>query len=1389
MANQGQVHSFIKGMNSDAAPLKQPEHTYIDALNVRLSPDENGTGHAVVNIEGTEKLIDLPTVPNIITITPDGAANLLWTATPTIVVDGITVVGTTISGNSNEFFDMIETAFSTDAAFAAYDLVVTRYGEKLRIYSPTHSLTNILPITHLDISIQAEIASEDQTIIGWVNVREEIYLFTTDDDTVTGGNGTIWKLYYDRATYTNSSFDLIYSDELNFSTQYPIANPSGIEAAYENPEYLRITWTDNFNQLRFINVYDPNTLAVTPTVLGIQNDISLQVPIFKEIKIGGNLLAGAYQAAYRLRSSAGGYTLMSPVSDVVPVVEDAESFGNIYDHLGSPLGTQTNKSLTFLIDNIDTEYDFIEVFSLFRNADGAIPEVLLVGEIPISSASLNYTITGNEDSATFSYEEFLDLKPPFKFCKTLAQKDNILFAANVSDTLFDVDFDPRMYGHDQNGNSYVDINGGVYPTDQTIDAYNSDPEIYRFRSNGIGAGGTGQNGSYTFINRRIDLDVRTGVPEQMIHSRLLNSLSAANTTVGGQSKYDGDHFAHHGSPYYSAAYTGYRRGETYRFSWVPVKDGVEGTAKWIADIRIPFENEVNKYTPTGGIAGSDQQQLKMVHKDGSGHYYATSIGIEFTFNLQSLGTDIDGFKIKRVKREDEDRSVIGSGIITQMVGPSYVNDYPGHYLNYSQSIPGSIEGTATDQDNSLTSTDRVAFYCPEFNFGKNLTHRAGDRLHVATQYDVTTLNGTFGQGDIYNITQFKLFHHNTNTFVNPSYFQVEDAQQCESGASVMVDGINCNNRSITTTSTVPGSGNAGTYQHTLGARCVMLKTDNIIPTSILSQYKPAWSYWGANMPNKLYVHYLRQVDKQYGGYTYAERSLNTYIDTGTNVAVEYTPGILTNTYTVDVFGGDTFITAMDIMAQRRNLTVPHTGGTPEKGQTFGITHYFPVESSVNIDLRSGEYYNASPEQLTAGDNTLATADWDGYVPTRLEAEGEHWEYNWAYSEQNSLTPSFPEAVSGDANLEFSERIYATLPKTKGELVDSWRNFATERYIDVDGNQGPINAIVNSQDKLIALQDTAVGIASVNERQTTTTTTGQSLILGSSGVLSRFDYVTVEAGTQHQFGLVKSPSSLYFFDATDSTIYKYSAQGIVPLSVFKGVSQYLYNNTRENLLLYDNPAHLVSTPTEKFHRGVTGTFDNRFDEVLLTFHATTDQNKDEVGEPFTIVYDEKRELFTSRYGFTPTMYINDNVNVFAPGPILQGASFQNSIYRHNAGARGVFYDQDAQPSHITFVSNKHPNMSKVYTNLEWNTEVYDSSGANLFDSTVDGIVITNNYQDTGEFDRFKRRFRTWRATIPRNENTKERMRDHFAITKFEFDNLDDRKIVLNDVTMLYQVLPI
>jgi len=193
------MNSFNKGMIKDVADNFKPRESYEDALDIRLNSNGSDSEYTVTNIKGTEFSFVVPDVPNIVTITPDNSLTT-WTThhpvleTSTGVYTGIVI---TTGGDADDLFVAIENALKTDPVFAGLNLNVARIGQRIRVWSTTEDVIAYDPSSNLtDTSLQT--SQSDQTIIGWDNINDDIYLFTTNDTSATGGIGAIWKLTYDQ---------------------------------------------------------------------------------------------------------------------------------------------------------------------------------------------------------------------------------------------------------------------------------------------------------------------------------------------------------------------------------------------------------------------------------------------------------------------------------------------------------------------------------------------------------------------------------------------------------------------------------------------------------------------------------------------------------------------------------------------------------------------------------------------------------------------------------------------------------------------------------------------------------------------------------------------------------------------------------------------------------------------------------------------------------------------------------------------------------------------------------------------------------------------------------------------------------------------------------------
>lgn len=1517
-------NNFVKGLKNEKDPLSVGKDEYVDALNVRIESDEGGSSYSIINVKGNRYDTTIPDVPPMVVIVPvfseieDGTNTLSLSVVPTITINGNIITGSPVYANDRSalvLFRNLQNAFETDPVFATYNLQVARQGLRIVITSQTDTIEPAIGSSFVSSTAIAGMTSDSQTIIGWTHSDVSFYILTTDDRSDEGGHGAIWKLTYDSVDFTYSWSIRYSSPDLMLTTKYPVANPSGIEISDETEEIVRIAWTDNYNPLRFFNADSPNSIALTVGMLSVHDSQTNPIPIFKDVVTGGSLKNGTYQIAYRLRSDDASYTLISQHSNVINLTEDAEHAAvNIRYYEGSDSDDAQNagKALTFLFNIPETAYSFLEVFTLFRNTQTAVPEVRLVSEIPIYANKIEYTISGAEEAATFTYEEFQNLYTPFTHCKTITQKDSILFAGNVRSDDFDVEFDPRAYGHksiEQGSDSYITTPQETYPSDQTIDAINPDFDEYRYQANGTTYGGQGPNVSYKFSSRfhfgdslgyetwgaykdenEDHLQQQRFLPTWEPPNDIVTGATASGLGSGGQETYEGM-MTGHISPWESANWRGYKRGEVYRFAFVPIKNGQEGRAKWIADIKIPHYTD----DPDDQV---DQwyNGYEIVRRHPSDWTPSLNpIGIIFDIDVSSIAGEIDGYKIKRVKREDRDKTILGSGIVG-VTQPRYNADFPGSYLDGNVQIregaglgeldpyhESNARPRVTIESNqpkgeAKTTGRNYAFYSPDMTFKDSFESKGGDELRVhsilhptinpmnnpAHEREIdsyvdtvsssnTQINKLYGQLNVKdflkNMTNlYSLPDGARQSDIDKGYITlpVNDARLCDWGASVELEGSQVfhNRTHITNGDHVGSTNTVGPYQRALGTKCLAIASKatfhmstfigyGTIPYDIGFQEDTTFmtNFQGNNFPDieqrqqktktqlRRYADYYRPLKAQYGGNTYAARSKNIYIDTGTYKEVSSTT---TNT-SVNVFGGDTYINILGITTLTRNIkawlenrgaledefTDNHTGVVSAAKKSFNYIEFFPVESGVNTDLRQGKYYNKSFIELGfAGLNLMnhaftqsnpppipanLTPNWDaldieGALLEDMMQVGEDYIYNFAYSNEEDLQPSFPEPLSGEEVDDFPTRIYASDVKTSGEIVNSWRRFRTQSYIEINSSHGPINAVVNNLDRIIALQDDAMGTASVNERQVAQTQSGEATILGNSGVLPRFDYITKHTGSRHQFGIVMSPNSMYFYDVSDGVLYRFDGQKITPISQVGELNQFFYNNFRGELLRNDNPIADADLSLTTYNPiGITGTYDYRFNEALFTFHTFLDGQY--VAK--TLAFNENASTFTSFYSFTPTVYLNDRENVFSPGKPDQNTlgtpnPQQHKLYIHNKGERGVFYDNAPADSYVEMIVSEEAPSSKIFTNLEWNSEVYDSAGNNTPGDTVDSITISNEYQTLPVLTTYQRRFRTWRATIPREVPGRARLRGHYMRMRYTFNNSDNRKFVLSGVTTIYDM---
>ena len=320
--------------------------------------------------------------------------------------------------------DLCESAFNPEYAYEI---------KNMRVY-PTQfntlfSLINEKGTADTNISFKG-------TPLGCITLNDCLIVFTTD------GDDYIYKITTD--TGDNIHIRTLYGDggygSLGFDTKYPI------EALgyYENEKIQKVYWTDGYNHPRSINIAKDyynlgETLNSVDTQFDFQSYLKFRetVDIKKNLSTIGTFKAGTLQ--YCLTYSKK-YGKESNIFYTSPLYYSSVSNPNqIEERGGTAEETSTiNNSFSIKISNADTNYDYVNIYSIFRSSLNAAPTCRKVTSLPIDTESgtstavlLEYTDIGSEGSSLLP-TELLSIGCKNISIGTMAQKDNVLFYGNIT---------------------------------------------------------------------------------------------------------------------------------------------------------------------------------------------------------------------------------------------------------------------------------------------------------------------------------------------------------------------------------------------------------------------------------------------------------------------------------------------------------------------------------------------------------------------------------------------------------------------------------------------------------------------------------------------------------------------------------------------------------------------------------------------------------------------------------------------------------------------------------------------------------------------------------------------------------------------------------------------
>lgn len=1336
--------SFINGMSQDISNSKSQEGIYFDALNLSITNFDNNSKYLLSNLKGNK--LEL-TIPDIY----------------------ISYLNNTINYNNEQYF-----------------------------FSDQHTL---------DLINGDDLTVSNQIIIGGVDTKDSLILFTTNNYI-----DCLWEV----SSILDNSFniELKYVGKLNFSTEYPI------QALYnfENDKIQKIYFVDGNNQLRFFNKEDVDLLTYPENKFNIVSEYLVSQIELLNNQLSGIHTPGVIQYAYNLYDLYGSQTTISPISEIFQI-DKGLTIG------GGDINEEVGKALQLTISKLDNNFKYIKIYAIKYTSYNELPEISLIIDENINTYA-NYIFLDNGSKIkTISLDEFIFLGGNPLIPKHIESKHNRLFMFNIKEKPYELEIDTRAYSHNNNGICHLrsnisqytpsvisDILYNVHLNDynvpNTFDSINYDYNTFKYQSDGVTLGAEGK-----FLKVHLI---------QKSQSELINNIKYCKF---------------------------FKDSEIYRIGIKFYnKLGQSTEAKWICDIVAPEgnleghyntlsveikNNEFESYIQSLQLTGDNEpvafkilravreEKDKTILTQGAmtgmflqttDHitpvsYYRDNITnranrsneevkqpipisrtfvdnlfpLRRTYNLRtmnevdpeygsdsSLWNDEDNTEIYRDNDNDYKRQ--HSWQYTKMF-QLYSPEILFNDQTYSYGLNLKFKGLVKNTDNNYWyKRIRLA----DYNYSFDLQYTNPPNLFQHTDVGFFPRAGLLGPNsgstydNFYTRNSMGMFHLNRkyNTFIKAlnslSIYNIKGKPEItERGQDITYYNNNAQEKYRNTLVSFLTDGrkaeedysglfdaddkeydaDAITSIQSEGNKCLTIMTntsielENILPhLNILNNEKDGLLFGEIVYPDN-----YKYAGIIYDGNSYEKKQYTSYIDIGNVARLDDTNIIYIES------PGDTFVQPFKIA----RIVIKDSPESPSRKSLY-LTEIieFPVETTINLLNR----------------NDLSLQPWNNkFNPSFTE----YHNYNKVYSQNQNILQSYTDNIKISKIKTYGNKILTSKLKIPGEFIDNWTDVLINEEMYLDGKYGSINGTVNYKDRIFTFQDSAIAFININPRIQIQDQNNIELELGTGNVLHEYRYLTTTSGSVNKWGIIQSPTGIYYTDLLNKTLCKLQGESN-DFADIKTMDSFFNKNLNTSELKYDNPI---------LKQGITGTYDEKLKLTYLTY--LQDNNN------FTISIKDNENKFNSFHSFYPNKY-------FSKGDItLSTDENSKNLYSYYNGEYNKYFNNKF-PSKLTLLINPDADHDKVFNNIFYNSEV-SLNDLDMSNITFNYIKAYNDYQTTNKVpltiglnSNLRRKFREWKAIIPRIQNSRDRVRNPWIFLELEFNHAENYKFKLHDIYINYTI---
>lgn len=257
-------------------------------------------------------------------------------------------------------------------------------------------------------------------VIGTCVIDKYLVVFSTKnlnrEDSPIGDY--IYKIYKE----DDFIYEKLFDGNLNFCVKDPIEAIGN----YENENIIKVYWTDDYNQPRYINIQNPSKLANNFNFCPEINFVD-DISITKEYG-GGQFPSGVIQYAFSYWNKNGSESNIFKTSKQFYLTQE--------DRGASPDETVQN-SFVITINDLDSGFDYLRVYSVIRTSKDTAAQCRIVADIkiPDNISEDAFSITLVDDGikgSSISDTHILFVGGDELVVGTLTSKEGTLFAGNIS---------------------------------------------------------------------------------------------------------------------------------------------------------------------------------------------------------------------------------------------------------------------------------------------------------------------------------------------------------------------------------------------------------------------------------------------------------------------------------------------------------------------------------------------------------------------------------------------------------------------------------------------------------------------------------------------------------------------------------------------------------------------------------------------------------------------------------------------------------------------------------------------------------------------------------------------------------------------------------------------